>query len=423
MIKWLSESLLGFQYPLNLRYSWSICLLVLIGYSLHGHLKSLFGKNLRQNSPIGAWLVMARVALAHRELEWLKDCSHSPPLMYDGSIILKSSSNKSRKLFPFPLEAWKHIVHCFKISLLLVFLQKSYKFLQGNTGVGLNDLESLSTSLWNLHLRWLGHSQNLMELSWLLLKKRCSLLRMAAEWDCRGCDELSKMHFAEWMESVITIIFEMLFLLQAWLIPHLIAKSSASELVMNTAWWTVLMRRELAWCTCTTEMVILSLILASVTLRVDEGREFWRTKLSSSWVRMLSFSFLSTKLKEKQSENLSEIWWPGVNSWWRGVNDRKMPYDLVLESMIWPFAMFLWRFMREPTVYRLEELEWWGESFIRLHMIWFSRSLNGRMRKQLASFWRWNLIGIIPANALIPSEGNVLKALRIQMAALLLHFV
>ena len=245
MIKWLNESLLEFQYLLNLWHSWSICLLVSIGYSLHGHLISSFGKNLRQNSPIGIWLVMARVALAHRELEWPKVWSHSPPLMYDGSIILKLLSNKSRKLFPFPSEAWKRIFHCFTMSSLSVFLQKSHEILQGNMGVGLNNLESLSMSLWNLHLRRLG-SQNLMELFWLLLKKSRSSLRIAAKWAWRGCDELSKMCFAEWIESVITTIFEMLSLLQAWLIPHLIAKSSASELVMNTAWWTVLMRGELA---------------------------------------------------------------------------------------------------------------------------------------------------------------------------------
>ena len=150
---------------------------------------------------------------------------------------------------------------------------------------------------------------------------------------------------------------------------------------------------------------MLSLILALVTTRADEGREFWRAKLSSSWAQMLSFSFLLTKLKEKQSENLSEIRWPEVNSWWRGANEGKMPYDLILESIIWPFTMFLWRFVREPTAWELEELERWGVSFIKLHMIWFSRSLNGRMSERLVSFWRWNFIGIIPANALIPSEG------------------
>jgi len=47
MTKWLNKSLLGFQYPLNLWHSWSICILVSIGYLLHGQLKFLFGKNLR----------------------------------------------------------------------------------------------------------------------------------------------------------------------------------------------------------------------------------------------------------------------------------------------------------------------------------------------------------------------------------------
>ena len=129
MIKWLIESLLEFQHPLNLRHSWSICLLVSIGYLLYRHLKSSFGKNLRQNSPIGAWLVMAQVALVQREFECPKAWSHGPPLVYDSSIILKSLSNKSMKLFPFLLEAWKHIFHCFIILLLLVFLQKSHEVL------------------------------------------------------------------------------------------------------------------------------------------------------------------------------------------------------------------------------------------------------------------------------------------------------
>ena len=296
------------------------------------------------------------------------------------------------KLFSFPLEVWKHIFHCFIMLSLSVFLQKSHEVLQGKEGVGLNDLESLSTSLWNLYLGWLGHSQNSMELSWLLLKNSHSSLRMAAEWDWSGCNELSKMSFAEWMESVMTIILEMLSLLQAWLIPHLIAKSSASELVINTAWWTVLMRGELAWCTCATDVAMLFLILASVTMRVDEEREFWRTKSSSSWAWMLSFPFLLTKLKEKWSENLSETQWPGVNSWWKGSKEGKMPYDLILESMIWPFTMFLCQFVREPMAWGLEMLVWWRELSIRFFMMWFFRSLNGWIRERLTSFWRWNLL-------------------------------
>ena len=285
------------------------------------------------------------------------------------------------------ISPWSYFLfHCFIMSSLSVFLQKSHEVLQGKKGVGLNGLESLSMSLWNLHLRWLGHSQNSMELFWLLLKNSHSSLRMAAEWDWSGCDKLSKMSFAEWMELVMTIILEMLSLLQAWLIPHLIAKSCASELVTNTAWWTVSMRGELAWCTCATDVAMLFLILASVTMRADEEREFWRTKSSSSWARMLFFPFLLTKLKEKQSENLSETQWPGVKSWWRGSKEGKIPYDLILELMIWPFAMFLWQFVREPTAWGLEMLVQWGESSIKLFMMWFSRSLNSWMRERLASF-------------------------------------
>ena len=89
------------------------------------------------------------------------------------------------------------------------------------------------------------------------------------------------MHFTECIELVITTIFETLSLLHAWLILHLIANNSASELVTNTAWWTVLMRGELAWCTCAIKVAMLSLILALVTMRADEGREFQRTKLLS----------------------------------------------------------------------------------------------------------------------------------------------
>jgi len=46
----------------------------------------MFGRNLRRYSPIGAWFVIALVARAQSELEWLKDWSQGPPLMYDGSI-------------------------------------------------------------------------------------------------------------------------------------------------------------------------------------------------------------------------------------------------------------------------------------------------------------------------------------------------
>ena len=67
---------------------------------------------------------------------------------------------------------------------------------------------------------------------------------------------------------------------------------------------------------CNIDIAILFLILASVMTRaVDGEEEIQRTISSSSCTRILSFSFLLTKLKEKWSEKLSVKQKPGVNSW------------------------------------------------------------------------------------------------------------
>jgi len=54
---------------------------------------------------------MTLAARAHSELEWPKTWSHGPPFAEDGSMLLESSSNKSRKCLPFPSDAWKVIFH------------------------------------------------------------------------------------------------------------------------------------------------------------------------------------------------------------------------------------------------------------------------------------------------------------------------
>ena len=62
--------------------------------------------------------------------------------------------------------------------------------------------------------------------------------------------------------------------------------------------------------TCEINVAILCLMLASIITRADWGKEeLLRTMLSSSWVRVLhfSFSFLLTKLKQKRLENSSII--------------------------------------------------------------------------------------------------------------------
>jgi len=60
-----------------------------------------------------------------------------------------------------------------------------------------------------------------------------------------------------------------------------------------------------------------------------------------------------------------------------------------------------------------------GESSMRLLRMWLIGSLKGQICDLLAIFCRWNFIGIIPVMASIPSEGEDLKAPKIQMAALL----
>ena len=172
------ESLWGFQYLLNLLHSCKICRLDSMGYWPHGQLSSLLGKNLSLYSPIGAWLVIALVALVQSKFEWPKFWSHRPPLIYNGSSSLLSPSTRLRKWLPFRSDAWKIISHLLVRSLHSSFLLKSQESLLGYKGVGLKDLVSESTALWRCHLERLGHSQNSMQLSGWCRKKEQSSFRM-----------------------------------------------------------------------------------------------------------------------------------------------------------------------------------------------------------------------------------------------------
>ena len=205
----------------------------------------MFGKNCNLYLPIGAWLVIALVARAHNKLEWPKAWSHGPPLAHEGSISFRLSSNKFRKLLPFLSDAWKVIFQSLFDSSQSDFLQKSHDILIGRDGVTEKDLESLSMSWWNFHLSLLGHSQNSIMEEGLDEKRVRNSLRIAAMWTWYGWDLQSNIFFATWMESVMTTILSILSNTQAWLMPHLIANSSASVLVTKEAWWTVLIRGRL----------------------------------------------------------------------------------------------------------------------------------------------------------------------------------
>jgi len=79
---------------------------------------------------------------------------------------------------------------------------------------------------------------------------------------------------------------------------------------------------------CEIDVAISFLMLASVTIRAEFGEEeIYRTMSSSFcvWVLSLSFSFLLAKLKEKQSEKMSDKQKPGVNSWWKEKKEGNMP--------------------------------------------------------------------------------------------------
>lgn len=54
---------------------------------LHAQELASFGRNLALYSPIGAWLVMSLVALAHMEFEVPVVSSHPPPFVYVGRMI------------------------------------------------------------------------------------------------------------------------------------------------------------------------------------------------------------------------------------------------------------------------------------------------------------------------------------------------
>ena len=79
---------------------------------------------------------------------------------------------------------------------------------------------------------------------------------------------------------------------------------------------------------CNIDVAMSFLMLASVITRAVWGEEeVYRTILSSSraWLLTFIFSFLLTKLKENQSENLSIMRLPGENSILIGKKDGKIP--------------------------------------------------------------------------------------------------
>ena len=108
-------------------------------------LNSSCGKNLRQYSPMEAWLTMALNALAYNKFEWPKYFSHNSPLEYKSLMGCRLSSKSSRNSLPFVSEAWNIIFQLLRILLHLFFLSNSYKNLHGKIGTRSNFFVSLLT--------------------------------------------------------------------------------------------------------------------------------------------------------------------------------------------------------------------------------------------------------------------------------------
>ena len=104
------------------------------------------------------------------------------------------------------------------------------------------------------------------------------------------------------------MILDMFSLLQAWLMPHLITKSSASVLVIKAMWWTILTKGWSHMWIYETEVAMSFLILTlNTTIAVCGDREDWIVILSSYWEYDDLFFVLLAKLKEIQSGKMSII--------------------------------------------------------------------------------------------------------------------
>jgi len=75
-----------------------------MGYDLHRYLNSSLGKNLSLYSLVGAWLVIALTAYAHKEFKWPNILSQDPPLNlcsnfhFPNSVPIKSSDKGFSKI-------------------------------------------------------------------------------------------------------------------------------------------------------------------------------------------------------------------------------------------------------------------------------------------------------------------------------------
>ena len=157
----------------------------------------------------------------------------------------------------------------------------------------------------------------------------------------------------------------------------------------------------------------------------DGSRRGWR-ELQNHVVKLISTRFIVFFFVADIERNMI---WEIVNysksrrKFWMKKNKR-------WEIFIKPIAMSTkWSLMSEcyQLVRKLRETKLWVRRVIycdsmRKYIRWLGGNLWAHNCNLLLSFWRWSLMEMSPAIALIPYKGEVLKAPRIHIAALLCIF-
>ena len=173
-------------------------------------------------------------------------------------------------------------------------------------------LVSLLTNWWRTDCCLLGQSQNSIQFWESLEKNSLSSMEIAAEliW-YRWVKEL-RIFLVIWRELVMTTICLTLGSATAWLMPHQIAKSLASAMVILIVLCKVLMTGLLKEWMCKMEVVTWFLMLASDTTIVKEGLEnVLNVTLSKFFICFLTF--IRWGWKENWSGKISTIRFPGLN--------------------------------------------------------------------------------------------------------------
>jgi len=120
---------------------------------------------------------------------------------------------KSRKFLPLYFKAWKYIYHLQMMKSHSSFLLNFHNDLLGSMGLILRYFDSLSTNKCGDYLMLSEQSQKLIKLLGFLLKNFLRSFNIAIECNWYGCNwygstDISKIHLAARIASVMTIIYE-----------------------------------------------------------------------------------------------------------------------------------------------------------------------------------------------------------------------